>query len=84
MIGASGSALSPCLWPSVSTSEPMTCRWCVLAARSRCRPVAEFLEPRVLEIRLNERFDLGNCSLDAQALMARNGVGAMYELKKHP
>jgi len=32
--------LIACLWPSASTSEPMTCRWCLLAVRSRCRLVA--------------------------------------------
>ena len=31
----------------VFTSEPTTCRWCLLAARSKCRPVAGFHELRI-------------------------------------
>ncbi len=32
---------------------------------------------------VNERFELGNCALYAQALMVHNGLAVMYE-KKHP
>ena len=78
MIGDSGSALSLFWSSSVSTSAPMTCRWYLLAARSRCRLVAEFHELR------NERFELGNCDLDVQALMVHNGIAAIYERKKYP
>jgi hypothetical protein len=33
---------------------------------------------------VNERFELGNCAIDAQALMVHNGLAAMCERKKHP
>jgi hypothetical protein len=33
---------------------------------------------------VNETFELGNCALDAQALMVHNGLTAMYQRKKHP
>ena len=33
---------------------------------------------------VNETFELGNCGLDAQALLVHNGLAAMYERKKHP
>jgi hypothetical protein len=38
----SGADYSPCSLLSVFTSEPTTCRWCLPAARSKCRPAAEF------------------------------------------
>jgi hypothetical protein len=33
---------------------------------------------------VDERFELGNCALDAQALMVHNGSAAIDERKKHP
>ena len=32
---------------------------------------------------VNERFEPGNCALDAQALMVHKGLAEMYERKKH-
>ena len=32
---------------------------------------------------VNERFELGNCALDAQAPMVHSGLAAMYKRKKH-
>jgi len=33
---------------------------------------------------VNERFEFGNCALDAQTLLAHNGLVAMCDRKKHP
>jgi len=74
--GDSGSALWLCSLPSVSASEPTTCRWCLLAATSRCRLIAEFHEL------VCETIELGNCA-ELKGSWC-NGLAAMCERKKHP